>query len=84
VRDNRGATSKPATAQITAGDSPPVPKDRIPASDARFSVGRMITLHGSALDAEDVSLPDSSLTWTVVLHHDSHTHPFLLPTTATT
>ena len=40
----------------------------------------MIQLRGSATDPEDGTLAGSSLSWTVVKHHSTHTHPFLPPT----
>src|SRR3712207_8874111 len=47
----------------------------------RFRVGETITLRGSATDAEEGPLPDSALSWRVILHHSTHTPPFLGPTT---
>jgi hypothetical protein len=44
-------------------------------------VGQPITLRGSALDAQDGGLTAFSMEWTVLLHHGSHTHPFLGPKT---
>ncbi len=44
-------------------------------------MGQTITLTGSATDAQDGTLPSSSLTWTVLRHHDQHTHPWFGPTT---
>ena len=38
-------------------------------------------MHATATDAEDGTLPPSSLSWLVLRHHDTHTHPFLAPTT---
>jgi hypothetical protein len=42
-------------------------------------VGTGYRLTGSATDPEDGALPASSLSWTVVKVHDTHTHPFLGP-----
>jgi hypothetical protein len=36
-------------------------------------------LRATATDAEDGPLPASALSWTVVRHHDTHTHPYLGP-----
>lgn len=47
--------------------------------DARFHVGQTMTLRGSATDAKDGTVPDSAVSWQVLLHHDAHTHPFLGP-----
>jgi len=79
VRDQRNAVSEPATLRIFAGNTPPVPTIQSPGVSDRFTVGQSITLAGSATDAEDAVLPSSALTWTVILHHGSHTHPFLGP-----
>ena len=38
-------------------------------------------LSGAATDAQEGTLASSRLSWTVVKHHDTHTHPFLPPTT---
>lgn len=79
ARDNHFAFSTPATVHITAGNTPPVPTITVPAAGTLFAVGQNFTLTGSATDAEDGPLPASSLSWTVLLHHASHTHPFLGP-----
>lgn len=81
VRDNRGATSAPVTIRIGAGNTPPTPQITAPTTSLRFAVGQTITLQGQATDAQDGTLPDSSLRWRIILHHNEHTHPFLQPTT---
>src|SRR5262249_4717595 len=35
-------------------------------------------------DPEEGSLPSAAFSWTVVFHHDTHTHPFLGPIDGTT
>lgn len=77
VRDSKGAVSAPATIQIHAGNTAPVPAITSPAPTAKFAVGQVISLTGSATDAQDGPLPASALSWRVILHHDTHTHPFL-------
>jgi glucose/arabinose dehydrogenase/PKD repeat protein len=79
VRDTLGSVGQ-ASVRIDVGNSPPVPSIISPASGARFRVGQVITLQGSATDAEDPTIPDSSLSWTVTQHHNTHTHPFLAAT----
>jgi glucose/arabinose dehydrogenase len=81
ARDNDFAFSAPATVQITSGNTAPSPVITSPVAGALFSVGQSLTLTGSASDNEDGPLPSSSLSWTVLLHHGNHTHPFLGPTT---
>ena len=79
VRDGRGGSAS-ASAIIDAGNTPPVPTISAPTSTARFSVGQTIRLTGSARDAEDGALPAARLSWTVTLHHNTHTHPYVPPT----
>jgi glucose/arabinose dehydrogenase len=81
ARDNHFAFSNPVTVQIQVGtNTPPVPTITNPAAGAQFRVGQSVTLVGSATDG-GVALPPSALTWQVLLHHDTHTHPFLGPVT---
>ena len=79
VRDGRGGEGTD-TVRIDAGNTPPSPTIQLPAEGATFAVGQSITLRGSATDAQDGQLADSALSWTVVRHHEAHTHPFLSPT----
>ncbi|MBO3095605.1 PQQ-dependent sugar dehydrogenase [Cellulomonas dongxiuzhuiae] len=81
VRDAAGATSSPVTVAISSGNTAPVVTLTSPASGATFTVGDTIRLTGSATDAQDGTLPGSSLSWTVLRVHDVHTHPFLGPVT---
>ncbi len=76
VRDDSNAASLPATEQIFVGNIPPQVAIVAPAPAKLFAVGETLTLVGSATDAE-APLPTSAMTWTVTLHHDTHTHPFL-------
>ena len=80
VSDSKGGTST-ATHRIDAGNAPPQVTIAQPTADYLFAVGDTITLQGAASDAEDGSLPDSALTWRVIRHHNTHTHPYLPPTT---
>jgi len=79
VTDGRGARAT-ATVHISSGNTPPVPRITSPATSATFAVGAVVTLRGAATDAEQGTLPDSALSWTLLLHHNTHTHPFLSPT----
>jgi glucose/arabinose dehydrogenase len=81
VRDNDFAFSAPDTVQVQPGNAAPVPSIANPGAAETFSVGEQIVLQGSATDPQDGTLPASSLSWTVLLHHDAHTHPFLGPVT---
>lgn len=79
VRDNRGGEGTD-TVRIDAGNTPPRPTIELPAEGTTFAVGQSINLRGSAIDDQDGQLADSRLSWTVVRHHEAHTHPFLSPT----
>ena len=81
VSDGRGGTDS-ATVRIDVGNAAPQPTIVSPTSTQLFRVGETITLQGSATDAQDGNLPNTALTWEVLLHHNNdHTHPFLPPTT---
>lgn len=80
VSDPEGATSS-ATVRIDVGNTPPSPGIESPSPSHTFAVGETVVLRGSATDAEDGSLSNSSLTWRVILHHNTHVHGFLPATT---
>jgi glucose/arabinose dehydrogenase len=81
ARDNLFAFSAPVTLQVQVGtNTPPVPTITTPAAGALFRVGQVVTLVGSALD-QGSPLPASALSWQVLLHHDTHTHPYFGPAT---
>lgn len=72
-------TSNNATLMVTS-NRPPVPTISSPASGATYAAGDTINYAGTASDPEDGTLPASAFTWEVVLHHDTHTHPVVPPT----
>ena len=82
VDDGRGGVDT-TSVRIDAGNNPPAPAISSPASSHRFYVEESIMLDGSAMDPEDGALPATALTWEVIRHHDTHTHPFLPPTSGT-
>jgi glucose/arabinose dehydrogenase/PKD repeat protein len=79
VSDGRGGEDT-ATVRIRPGNEPPAVTVSSPVEGQRFAVGETIALTGFASDPEDGPLPGSALSWMVVRHHDTHTHPFLPPT----
>lgn len=52
----------------------------LPKEGAVYAAGDTINYEGAGLDPEEGNLPPSAFTWEVVFHHDTHTHPFLPPT----
>jgi glucose/arabinose dehydrogenase len=79
VRDPSGAQGSDTVA-VSVGNTPPTPVIETPLDGSRFAVGEQFTLHGSATDAEDGTLADADMSWEVIRHHATHTHPFLDPT----
>jgi hypothetical protein len=72
-------------AQLTVNNNePPVASIATPATGSFYNAGNTINFSGGGSDPEDGTLPASALSWTIVFHHDTHTHPFLGPITNTT
>jgi PKD repeat protein len=84
VTDARGTTSEPVTRTVQAGEHPPSLTLTRPSPDARFAVGRRVTLAATAEDAEDGPLPGSAVTWSLRLRHANHLHPYLGPVSGST
>jgi glucose/arabinose dehydrogenase len=71
-------TSQPA--MLTVLNTPPVGTITLPTAGSKYSAGQTIVYAGTGQDTEDGTLPASAFTWWVDFHHDTHTHPFLPPT----
>jgi glucose/arabinose dehydrogenase len=83
VRDPQNLASAPSTVRVYVGNAAPQPLIEAPGNAQTFSVGELLTLRGSANDAEDGVLGDANLAWNVLLQHvpegqpnNRHTHPF--------
>jgi PKD repeat protein len=81
VSDGRGG-SQTTSRTITVGNTPPVPTITSPAAGTQWKVGDALAFTGSATDTQDGTLPPSSLSWQINLHHclgagstDCHVHP---------
>ena len=77
------ATSNEAVLTVVS-NQPPTGTITQPAAGALYSAGDTITYAGTAADPEQGALPPSAFTWEVVFHHDTHTHPFIAPTSGAT
>jgi len=77
------ATSNPATLTVTTRTRPTV-NITSPINHTLFNGGQQFNYSGTATDTVDGTLPASAYSWTMVLHHNVHTHPFLGPITNTT
>ena len=79
VSDSHGAQVTSRILKIFAGDRPPVPQITSPAAGTTVRPGQTVHFSGRATDPDEGLLDPSNLIWTVVLHHNDHTHPFLGP-----
>jgi len=75
VGDGHGGTDSDIVG-ITVG-TPPVGNINTPAAGTKYSAGNTISFSGTGSDAEEGTLPASAFKWTVLLHHNTHSHPFL-------
>lgn len=83
VRDGANLASEPVAVPIVVGNAVPVPVIQNASSPTFFRVGELLTMRGSATDAEDGQLGGAALSWRVLLHHvadnnqqNEHTHPY--------
>ncbi len=72
VNDGRGGTDTDVVS-ITVG-SPPAATIINPPVGTHYNAGDTISFSGSATD--DGPMPPSAFNWTILLHHNVHTHPF--------
>ncbi|MGH9041416.1 MAG: PQQ-dependent sugar dehydrogenase [Acidimicrobiia bacterium] len=79
VVDSEGARSRPVELSVGAGRSAPEASVDVPPDLEPFAVGDPVNLGAQVRDAEDGDLDGAALSWTVLLHHEDHTHPFLGP-----
>ncbi len=72
------ATSNEAVLTVSS-NRPPTGTITAPAAGALYQGGQTISFSGTATDPDQGSLPGSAFTWHVDFHHDTHSHPFMLP-----
>lgn len=73
-----------AEGSVTSGDATltvvtntaPVASISSPSVAASYAGGDVIAFAGSATDAQETPTPQQ-FSWSIVLHHDTHTHPYL-------
>lgn len=71
--DTLGATNTDGVL-IIVGNTAPSASITAPVTNTTYSVGEVINFSGTALDAEEGTLPSSKLAWEVLLHHNAHIH----------
>jgi glucose/arabinose dehydrogenase len=70
---NRGLGS--SSMKIMVGN-PPRGTILAPAEGTKYNAGDTVSFSGSATNGENGTLPASAFHWTVLFHHNTHTHPF--------
>ena len=79
VSNEHGSTLSNPAQLVVNNNQPPVASIFTPGSGARYDAGDVISFSGGGSDPEDGTLSPNAFTWTIVFHHDQHTHPFLGP-----
>jgi glucose/arabinose dehydrogenase/chitodextrinase len=74
---NTAQQSSSATVQVTVGSLPPNPVISVPTGGTGYMPGQTVAYQGSATDPDEGPLAASRLTWTVLLHHNTHVHRFV-------
>ncbi|MBI2037318.1 MAG: PQQ-dependent sugar dehydrogenase [Candidatus Magasanikbacteria bacterium] len=82
VSDGNGGTHSVTTGVMVG--APPSASITVPAEGLLYTAGDTINFAGTATDPDDGVLPASAYSWTIVFHHDAHTHPHLGPVTGVT
>jgi glucose/arabinose dehydrogenase/PKD repeat protein len=77
VSDGRGGSNARSFA-ISVG-MPPTATISLPAQGTLYSAGDTVGFSGTATNSSGAALPASAFSWTVLFHHDTHTHPALGP-----
>ncbi|MFO0701268.1 MAG: PQQ-dependent sugar dehydrogenase, partial [Nitrospira sp.] len=76
--------SASATVKVTVGSVPPnLPTIQAPIDGTGVLPGQTVAYQGSATDPDDGTIPPSGLKWTILLHHNDHTHTQVFTTGAT-
>ncbi len=84
VSNSLGSATSGDAILTVLNDTLPVVSITAPAPGTFYTAGDTIDYSGTATDAEDGTLGGNAFTWRVDLHHGSHTHPFMPPTTGGT
>ena len=69
-----GGLSSSMTTSITVGSLPPSATISAPADGTQVDIGQTVNFSGSATDPDDGTVAPAGLSWTVLLHHNSHVH----------
>jgi glucose/arabinose dehydrogenase/regulation of enolase protein 1 (concanavalin A-like superfamily) len=84
VANASGSVTSSAALLRVSTNGTPAANITLPANGALFNAGDTIQYSGTGTDPEDGNLAANRFSWTVIFHHDTHTHPFLGPINGTT
>jgi glucose/arabinose dehydrogenase/peptidoglycan/xylan/chitin deacetylase (PgdA/CDA1 family) len=73
VNDDQGGVQTKSIS-VTVGNRAPTAQITSPVSGSLYAPGSTLQLVGNGTDPEDGTLPDSALSWRVILHHNIHIH----------
>ncbi len=80
VTDDEGASDVAIPLRIVSGNSRPTAAVSSPVDETPYIAGQEINFAGAGSDPEEGAIDCDQFTWQVVFHHNTHTHPFLGPT----
>jgi glucose/arabinose dehydrogenase len=75
--DGSGLSNTSTPLIITVGNQHPTPSITLPVVASHYNAGDVIAFAGTATDPQDGTLPASDFNWSIVFHHNTHTHPFI-------
>ncbi len=73
VTDSLGASTAKSV-RVTVGNQAPTGTITSPSSGSLYEALGSVTVTGTGTDPETGVLPNSAFSWTVILHHNTHTH----------
>jgi glucose/arabinose dehydrogenase len=84
VSNNSGAVTSNGALLTVTTNTPPSPVIVVPTVGFTFNAGQTITFSGTATDAQDGTMGAASFSWRIDLHHETHAHPAMAPTSGVT
>ena len=77
VTNGAGSVTSAAAQLTVVSNQYPVPSISSPSATLRYQGGQVVGFAGSGTDPEDGTIPASRMSWSVVFHHGTHSHPFI-------
>jgi glucose/arabinose dehydrogenase len=79
ISNDYGTVTSDAAVLTVTNNTRPAASFTQPLAGTTYAGGDRIDFAATATDAEDGELPATAFTWWVDFHHDTHTHPQVLP-----